>query len=179
MTWYTHQSSNIHTTFHQSHNNSPNHTKHINTRARSVLVLSRDFLGNLILKLNIEPHLVVMFLLNYGLSPNSQSIGFHTPILHIKPPSGDGYPNPSSLGIRIPKLGYQAVTPQTRGSVDYPSTRGIQVDVGLPDATSEKSGRVSFVRGALPKYSTCLKPAYPILNSPIYAIYIQYGHLGP
>ena len=29
-----------------------------------------------------------------------------------------------------------AVTPQTRGSVDYPSTRGIQVDVGLPDATS-------------------------------------------
>ena len=30
-----------------------------------------------------------------------------------------------------------AVTPQTRGSVDYPSTRGIQVDVGLPDATSE------------------------------------------
>ena len=23
------------------------------------------------------------------------------------------------------------------GSVDYPSTRGIQVDVGLPDATSE------------------------------------------
>ena len=29
------------------------------------------------------------------------------------------------------------VTPQTRGSVDYPSTRGIQVDVGLPDATSD------------------------------------------
>ena len=29
------------------------------------------------------------------------------------------------------------VTPQTRGSVDYPSTRGIQVDVGLPEATSE------------------------------------------
>ena len=29
------------------------------------------------------------------------------------------------------------VTPQTRGSVDYPSTRGIQVDVGLPGATSE------------------------------------------
>ena len=30
------------------------------------------------------------------------------------------------------------VTPHSRGSVDYPSTRGIQVDVGLPDATSEK-----------------------------------------
>ena len=29
------------------------------------------------------------------------------------------------------------VTPQSRGSVDYSSTRGIQVDVGLPDATSE------------------------------------------
>ena len=29
------------------------------------------------------------------------------------------------------------VTPQSRGSVDYPSTRGIQVDVGLPDVTSE------------------------------------------
>ena len=29
------------------------------------------------------------------------------------------------------------VTPQTRGSVDYPSTRGIQVDVELPNATSE------------------------------------------
>ena len=29
------------------------------------------------------------------------------------------------------------VKPRSRGSVDYPSTRGIQVDVGLPDATSE------------------------------------------
>ena len=29
------------------------------------------------------------------------------------------------------------VTPQTRGSIDYSSTRGIQVDVGLPNATSE------------------------------------------
>ena len=29
------------------------------------------------------------------------------------------------------------MTPQTRGSVDYPSTRGIQVDVELPDAISE------------------------------------------
>ena len=29
------------------------------------------------------------------------------------------------------------VTPHSRGSVDYPSTHGIQVDVGLPDATSE------------------------------------------
>ena len=29
------------------------------------------------------------------------------------------------------------MTPQTRGSVDYPLTRGIKVDVGLPDAASE------------------------------------------
>ena len=29
------------------------------------------------------------------------------------------------------------VTPQTRGSVDYPSTPRIQVEVGLPDATLE------------------------------------------
>ena len=34
-----------------------------------------------------------------------------------------------------------SVTPQTRGSVDYPSTRGIQVDVGLPDATSENRAK--------------------------------------
>ena len=30
-----------------------------------------------------------------------------------------------------------SVTPQTRGSVDYPSTHGIQVVVGLPNTTSE------------------------------------------
>ena len=54
----------------------------------------------------------------------------------------------------------QIVTPQTRGSVDYPSTRGIQVEVGLPDATFRKSGRVSFVRGALPKYNACIKSAF-------------------
>ena len=36
------------------------------------------------------------------------------------------------------KYGLEALTvmPRTRGSVDYPSTRGIQVDVGLSDATS-------------------------------------------
>ena len=74
------------------------------THACSVLVLSCDFLGNLIPKLNIEPLLVAMFLLDYGLSSNPQSLGFHIPILLIKPHSGDGYPNPSSLGIRISKL---------------------------------------------------------------------------
>ena len=57
------------------------------THACSVLVLSCDFLGNLIPKLNIEPHLVVMFLHYYGLSPIPQSLGFHIPILYIKPPN--------------------------------------------------------------------------------------------
>ena len=48
------------------------------------------------------------------------------------------------------------MTPQTRRSVDYSSTRGIQVDVGLPDTIFRKSGRVSFVWRALPKYNTCI-----------------------
>ena len=89
----------FHTTIHQITQNTPN-------TCMRVLVLSRDFLGNLIPKPNIEPHLVVMFLhlKDYGLSPNPQSLGFHIPILHIKPPSGDGYPNPISLGIRIPMI---------------------------------------------------------------------------
>ena len=38
--------------------------------------------------------------------------------------------------IARPKM-LNRVTPQIRGSVDYPSTRGIQVDVGLPDTTLE------------------------------------------
>ena len=42
------------------------------THRCSVLVLSRDFLGNLIPTFSIEPHLVVMslHLKDYGLSPN-------------------------------------------------------------------------------------------------------------
>ena len=53
------------------------------------------------------------------------------------------------VGLRLWDM--DSVTPQTWGSVDYSSTRGIQVEVGLPDTTFRKSGRVSFVRGALPK----------------------------
>ena len=34
-------------------------------------------------------------------------------------------------------LSVETVTPRSRASVDYPSTRGIQVDVGLPDTTSD------------------------------------------
>ena len=55
-----------------SHNKTIKSHKTHQTHACSVLVLSCDFLGNLILKLNIEPHIVVMFLhlKDYGLSPN-------------------------------------------------------------------------------------------------------------
>ena len=67
------------------------------------------------------------------------------------------------------------VTPQTRGSVDYPSTRGIQVEVGLPDATLENRTESPLYRELYPN----TKPAYPVPNSPIYAIYIQYDHLDP
>ena len=55
------------------------------------------------------------------------------------------------------------VTPQTRGSVDYSSTRGIQVDVGLPDATSENQAE-SPLYGEL--YPNTI-PAYPVPNSAI------------
>ena len=48
------------------------------------------------------------------------------------------------------------VTPRTRGSVDYPSTRGIQVDVGLPDATSENQAE-SPLYGELYPFT---KPAF-------------------
>ena len=43
------------------------------------------------------------------------------------------------------------VTPQTRGSVDYPSTRGNTRECRVTRHFSRKSGRVSFVQGALPK----------------------------
>ena len=46
--------------------------------------------------------------------------------------------------------------PKPGGPLTTRQPTEIQVDVGLPDATSEKSGRVSFVRGALPKYGTCI-----------------------
>ena len=58
--------------------------------------------------------------------------------------------------------------PKTRGSVDYPSTRGIQVDVGLPDATSENRAE-SPLYGEL--YPNTI-PAYPVPNSSIYTIYL-------
>ena len=48
------------------------------------------------------------------------------------------------------------MTPQTRGSVDYPSTRGNTRECRVTRHFSQKSGRVSFVRGALPKYKTCI-----------------------
>ena len=51
------------------------------------------------------------------------------------------------------------VTPQTRGSVDYPSIRGIQVDVGLPDATSENRAESPLYRELYQiqyLYKTCI-----------------------
>ena len=48
------------------------------------------------------------------------------------------------------------VTPHSRGSVDYPSTCGNTRECRVTRHFSQKSGRVSFVRGALPKYKTCI-----------------------
>ena len=59
--------------------------------------------------------------------------------------------------------------PKTRGSVDYPSTRGIQVEVGLPDVTLENRAESPLYGELYPN----TKPAYPVPNSPIYAIYMQ------
>ena len=56
-----------------------------------------------------------------------------------------------SLGIPQP-----VVTPQTRGSVDYSSTRGNTSGCRVTRCHFRKSGRVSFVRRALPKYKTCI-----------------------
>ena len=56
-----------------------------------------------------------------------------------------------------------SVTPQTRGSVDYPSTRGIQVKVGLPDATLENRAESPLYGELYPN----TKPAYPVPNKAI------------
>ena len=46
------------------------------------------------------------------------------------------------------------VTPQNRGSVDNPSTRGIVVDVGLPDTTHENRAESPLYRELYPRYIT-------------------------
>ena len=53
-------------------------------------------------------------------------------------------------------LHLESVTPQTRGSVEYPSTRGNTCECRVTRHFSRKSGRVSFVRASLPKYKTCI-----------------------
>ena len=58
--------------------------------------------------------------------------------------------------------------PLTRDLVK--STCGIQVEVGLPDATLENRAESPLYVELYPNS----KPTYPISNSPIYAIYIQY-----
>ena len=74
-----------------------------------------------------------------GLTGSQRTPGFGASQLGIRAKVNDYLE--SSVGILISLVLIQAsqlaVTPQTRGSVDYQSTCGIQVDVGLPDATSE------------------------------------------
>ena len=69
----------------------------------------------------------------------------------------------SFVWAALPNIQFVYVTPQTRGSVDYPSTRGIQVDVGLPDATSENRAESPLYGELYPN----TKPAYPVPNSAI------------
>ena len=57
----------------------------------------------------------------------------------------------------------KSVTPRSRGFVDYPSTRGIQVNVGLPDTTSENRAESPLYGELYPN----TVPAYPVPNSAI------------
>ena len=61
---------------------------------------------------------------------------------------------------KISLLGIAHVTPQTRGSVDYPSTRGIQVEVGLPDATLENRAESPLYGELYPNTKPVNKPAF-------------------
>ena len=63
-----------------------------------------------------------------------------------------------------------SMTPQTRGSVDYPSTPENTCECRVTRHFSRKSGIVSFVRGALPKYKTCIYLSQIVQ----YIQYIQY-----
>ena len=58
------------------------------------------------------------------------------------------------------------MTPQTRGSVDYPSTRGNNRECRVTRHFSRKSSRVSFVRGAIPKYKTCIYLSQTVQYNP-------------
>ena len=46
-----------------------------------------------------------------------------------------------------------SVTPQNRGSVDNPSTRGILMDVGLPDTTHENRAKSPLYGELYPRYN--------------------------
>ena len=73
------------------------------------------------------------------------------PPFRSRPPTGSF---PSAMGGQIttsskaPPNPFGSLTPHSQGSVDYPSIRGIQVDVGLPDATLENRAE-SPLRGEL------------------------------
>ena len=90
------------------------------------------------------------FVMNYNMNEMDKSISelqmmLKTAEQNIKSKPGHVLIVQNGKGFKGKGKGKGNVTPQTRGSVDYPSTRGIQVEVGLPDATFIKSGRVSFV----------------------------------
>ena len=55
-----------------------------------------------------------------------------------------------ALGFSV-FLMVDTVTPQSRGSVDYSLTRGIQVVVGLPDTTSENRAESPLYGELYPK----------------------------
>ena len=69
----------------------------------------------------------------------------------------------SSHSVDLPIEGRLGVWPQTRGSVDYLSTRGIQVDIGLLDTTSENRAESPLYEELYPN----TVPAYPVPNSAI------------
>ena len=63
----------------------------------------------------------------------------------------------------------ECVTPQSWGSVDNLSTRGIVVDVGLPDTTHENRAEFSCTRSST--HGTSPIPNINIMSTN--------GHLGP
>ena len=58
------------------------------------------------------------------------------------------------------------MTPRSWRSVDYPSTRGNTRECRVTRHFSRKSGIVSFVRGALPKYKTWIYLSQTVQYNP-------------
>ena len=78
-----------------------------------------------------------------------------------------------SNGFKMGKIDtnlFTNVTPQTRGSVDYPSTRGIQVEVRLPDATFRKIGQNLLCTGSSTQIQNLHILSQNVQYNPIYPI---------